>query len=114
MEKFLATTINQGWQWYKAQPTPAQKKVQVAGLLAIAAIIWAPISATSNRHSASNAVATPSRQPAQAQYLATSPQGYELWKEGNCMVVKGATVRNIDALKQQIKQSSGYDCVLFH
>lgn len=113
MSQFLSTFINQSWTWYSAQSAPVQKKVKVAGLVAIAAIIWAPITATSNRHSASNAASAPQTVVQDPQYLGISPQGYELWKEGNCMVVKGATVRNVDALKQQIKGSSGYDCVLF-
>lgn len=50
--------------------------------------------------------------------MADHPMGFELWKDGNCVVLKGVTTNQLNALgglsayKSEIKQSTGYTCVL--
>lgn len=50
--------------------------------------------------------------------MADHPLGFELWKDGNCVVLKGVTTNQLNALgglsayKTEIKQSTGYTCVL--
>lgn len=55
-----------------------------------------------------------------AVLIGTGPTGYELWRDENCIHVRGLSVRDfgrlgvtVDQLKKVIEQQTGFSCVLY-
>lgn len=108
----VAVTVN-GLQQSAQKPSDAPADSASEGKTQVS-----PSPAVKTQESTSTSAASESS--SSRRYLGTSPTGYELWADNDCVYVKGITEGDLARLgtdvwgfKKAVKAETGYSCVLY-